>query len=48
MSLFDASITTELDVPKVVESHKLDPLHETTRLGYVTDVAIFEIGELKV
>jgi hypothetical protein len=37
----------KVTAPKVFELQKSDPLHETTKLGYVTDVAVFEIGESK-
>jgi hypothetical protein len=40
-------LTGKVVAPKEVELQKPDPLHETTRLGYVTDVAVFEIGESK-
>jgi hypothetical protein len=41
------SIEVVLEVPKELELQKVDPLHEATRLLYVIDVAVFEIGELK-
>jgi hypothetical protein len=41
------SMEGELRVPKKVESQNAVPLHETSRSGYLIEVAVFEIGELK-
>jgi hypothetical protein len=47
LNMLNPSTEGELLVPKKTESQKSEPLHETAKLGYRTDVAVLEIGELK-